>query len=74
MSVKQRVISSGIAVVIAASTTFFGSALAQKKISHAEAWRLCKAELDKERAPNTLVNNERYFRGGACMHRYGYRL
>lgn len=43
-------------------------------VSFAEAWRLCKAELDREHIPSVMTSNDRYLRGGACMRRYGYHF
>jgi hypothetical protein len=40
-----------------------------KKVTYEQAWKLCKAALDKE-GPMEL--NTRYFRGGACLAKYGY--
>lgn len=73
MSLGQRAFTAGLA---AALVTFLlgGAALGAKRITHAEAWRLCKAELDNARVHSQGVSNERYHRGAACMHRYGYRL
>lgn len=50
------------------------AAAAQKKISREEAWQKCKALLDKEKTPSQVTTNDRYLRGGACMHMYGYNL
>jgi hypothetical protein len=48
------------------------SAQKQKKVSHAEAWRICKAMLDKEGPATPLNTNDRYMRGGACLAKFGY--
>jgi hypothetical protein len=44
----------------------------QKKVSYEQAWKLCKAALDKEGPATPLNTNDRYIRGGACMAKFGY--
>lgn len=44
----------------------------QKRVSHAQAWKICKAALDKEGPATPLNTNDRYLRGGACMAKFGY--
>ena len=39
--------------------------------SYEQAWKLCKALLDKEKIP-AMNTNVRYLRGGACMKKFGY--
>jgi hypothetical protein len=73
MLLTQKALAGGLAVTLATSM-LVGAAFGAKRITHAEAWRLCKAELDNARVPSGGVSNERYHRGGACMHKYGYRL
>ncbi len=58
-----------------AFVVFFGfadNASAAKKVTYEQAWKLCKAKLDKEKIPAST--NERYVRGGACMKEYGYNF
>jgi len=63
------------AVTVATSLVGNAAAFAAKRVSYEEAWRLCKAELDREKIPGTLTStNERYLRGGACMKRYGHNF
>jgi len=73
MSLKQKLFAAGFIATLATSMTV-GAAFGAKKITYAEAWRLCKAELDNSRTYAGWVSNDRYLRGGACMHRYGYRF
>ena len=48
---------------------------AQKKVTYEEAWKLCKAQLDKSGARGTGISaNERHTRGAGCMKKYGYRI
>ena len=64
-------------VVIGAAFTMADtvSAASKNKVSFERAWKLCKAELDRDKIPNTTgQSNERYIRGGACMKKYGYEL
>jgi hypothetical protein len=49
--------------------------LPKKKVTYDEAWKLCKAELDKSGAPGTGISaNERHTRGAGCMQKYGYKI
>jgi hypothetical protein len=68
-----------ILMAVAASAIFTladsASAASKKKVSFEQAWKLCKAELDRDKVPNTTgQSNERYIRGGACMKKHGYEL
>jgi hypothetical protein len=64
----------GIVVSVCAAFAIPQAASAQskKKVSHAEAWRICKAALDKEGPATSLNTNDRYIRGGACLAKFGY--
>jgi hypothetical protein len=73
MSFRQKAFACGLAATLSAAL-LGGAAFGAKRITHAEAWRLCKVELDNAKIHGGGVSNERYFRGGACMHKYGYRL
>lgn len=73
MLLAQKAFAGGLALTLATSM-LVGAAFGAKRIPYAEAWRLCKAELDNARVHSGGVSNERYHRGGACMHKYGYRL
>lgn len=49
----------------------------QKKISYEEAFKRCKAFLDKEKgglASSTTNEQARTRRGAACMQKFGHRL
>jgi hypothetical protein len=62
----------GAVALTALFATASDSAFAAKKVSYEQAWKRCKALLDKE-MPSTAENqNERYLRGGACLKKYGY--
>jgi hypothetical protein len=50
------------------------AAASQKKITREQAWKLCKAQLDKEGTASNMTTNDRYLRGGACLQKYGYSL
>lgn len=73
MSPRQKTFVVGLAATIATSM-LAGGTLAAKKIPYAEAWRLCKAEIDSSGAHSAGVSNERYHRGSACMHKYGHHI
>ncbi len=48
-----------------------------KKISYEEAFRRCKAFMDKEKgslAAGTTADANKSTRGAACMRKFGYRL
>ncbi len=49
----------------------------QKKISYEEAFRRCKAFMDKEKGSlgaGTTSDANKSTRGAACMRKFGYRL
>jgi hypothetical protein len=73
---KSKLFIAFLAVALAAPLGFVDTALAAKKrVSYDEAWRLCKAQLDKSGAWGTgLAANERHTRGAGCMRKYGYRI
>jgi hypothetical protein len=73
---KSKLFIAFLAVALAAPLGFVHTALAAKKRgSYDEAWRLCKAQLDKSGAWGTgLAANERHTRGAGCMRKYGYRI
>ena len=73
MSLRQKALVAGLSATLA-TALFGGVALAAKRITYAEAWRLCKAEMDNDKVYSNWVSNDRYLRGGACMHKYGYRF
>ena len=73
MSLKQKAFAAGLAATLGTSL-LGGAALGAKHMTYAEAYRLCKVEVDSSRAHAAWVSNERFHRGAACMHKYGYRL
>jgi len=44
---------------------------AHKHLTYEEAYKRCKVHVDKLEAS---AQSQRYSRGAACMHAYGYRL
>lgn len=49
----------------------------QKKISYEEAFKRCKAFIDKEKgglAHSTINEQTRKSRGAACMQKFGHKL
>ena len=65
-----------LGVVVALSLAVAGPAFAAKKkpaphLSFEEAWAKCKIQVDKLQAD---AQSQRYSRGSACMHTYGYRI
>ncbi|MGA7345585.1 MAG: hypothetical protein WBY01_08485 [Pseudolabrys sp.] len=73
---KRKLLIAFLAVTLAAPLGFVDAAsAAKKKVTYDEAWKLCKAELDKSGAVGTSINpNERHTRGAGCMKKYGYRI
>lgn len=73
---KGKALGAAFAVstcaLFAMSVTASAQNTAQKKVSHAQAWKICKAALDKEGPATPLNTNDRYIRGGACMAKFGY--
>ena len=46
-----------------------------KKLSYEQAWAQCKQEISKTAPANESLNTAgRHAAGGACMHKYGFRL
>ena len=77
MTFKRKLFATLLAIMTVVGFVFSdnASAASKKKVSFEQAWKLCKAELDKDKIPNTSgMANERYIRGGACMKKYGYDL
>ena len=64
-----------IALSIAMPLGFADVAFAAKKppahITFEEAWARCKVHVDKLQAD---AQSQRYSRGAACMHMFGYRI
>jgi hypothetical protein len=75
MEWNMRKILSFMLVAVAASFVFVAESGAQaakpKKVSLAKAWSICKAALDRD-APASEDEKQRYYRGGACLEKYGY--
>jgi hypothetical protein len=74
---KSNLSRLGIALSIAVVFALPGSALAQKKISYEEAFKRCKAFMDKEKGSlgaGTTSDANKSTRGAACMKKFGHRL
>jgi hypothetical protein len=71
-------ISNRVAIVLpfAMLLALSGVASAQqgKKLSYEQAWAQCKQEIAKNVPGEAAASAGRYAAGGACMHKYGYRL
>jgi hypothetical protein len=69
-----------VALSIATALTLPGTAIAQqpqKKISYEEAFKRCKAFMDKEKGSlggGTTADANKSTRGAACMLKFGHRL
>lgn len=74
---KQKALLAILSVAIVAAPVMAGnaSAASKKKLSYEEAWAHCKALLDQEKQPGDQSSgHHRFFRGSACMHKYGYKI
>jgi hypothetical protein len=77
---KSNLLSLGAALSIAMALALPGTALAQKtqkKISYEEAFKRCKAFIDKEKgglAHSTTNEQTRMSRGAACMQKFGHKI
>jgi hypothetical protein len=77
MSSKQKALVAVLTIVmaVASGVVVNASAATKKKLSYEQAWAHCKALLDAERQPGDQSSgNHRFFRGSACMHKYGYKI
>jgi hypothetical protein len=69
-----------VALSMAMAFALPGAALAQqpkKKISYEEAFKRCKAFMDKEKGSlgaGTTADANKSTRGASCMKRFGHRL
>jgi hypothetical protein len=64
------VIALSVAVPLALADTAFAAKKAQP-LTFEQAWALCKVQVDKLAADQ---QSQRYSRGAACMHHYGFRI
>ena len=65
------------AILVCAVIAMPTVALAQKKITYEEAFRRCKAFMDKEKGSlgaGTTSDANKATRGASCMKRFGHRL
>jgi len=68
-------LSAVLAIALIGGVGYAGDALAKKKVSYDQAWKICKDQMDKDKIPGTTgQSNERYTRGAGCMKKYGYRI
>ncbi len=76
MTLRKSLVTTLFAIAVGGSFAVADqAAAATKKLTYAQAWAHCKALLDKEKTfGTTTMANERMIRGGACMHKYGYKL
>jgi hypothetical protein len=75
-----KVLHLAVAMSVSMVLAVPGAALAQapqKKISYEEAFRRCKAFMDKEKGSlgaGTTADANKTTRGAACMKKFGHRL
>ncbi len=76
MTLQKSLVTTLVAIALGGGFAVADqAAAATKKLTYEQAWAHCKALLDKEKTPGTTtMGNERMVRGGACMHKYGYKL
>jgi hypothetical protein len=75
---KAKVSNPAIAMLVLAPlvvTTSAASAKTKKAVhpTYHQAWTLCTKEMDRNHILRADAG-QRQAAGGACMHRYGYRL
>ena len=70
--------SLGVSVLTCVLVLAFAGAtdvFAQKKLTYEQAFAKCKEDVTKHvNAGEGMGTAARYARGGACMHKYGFRL
>lgn len=75
---KIRTVQLAIALSVCAAFATPTTAVAQKKkISYEEAFKRCKAFMDKEKGSlgaGTTADANKSTRGAACMRKFGHRL
>lgn len=75
---KTLLLAVGISIAVSfASPTIAPAQQAQKKISYEEAFKRCKAFMDKEKGSlggGTTSDANKSTRGAACMRKLGHRL
>jgi hypothetical protein len=70
---KSLICTGGIALAFAVAS--ITGAEAQKKMTYQEAFAKCKQEIGASAPGNeSLSTAARHSAGGACMHKYGFRL
>jgi hypothetical protein len=63
------VVALSIAVPFGVADAAYGTK--KKHLTYEEAYKKCKVHVDKLQAD---AQSQRYSRGSACMHMYGYKL
>jgi len=74
---KFRTVQLAVALSVWAALAAPTTASAQKKISYEEAFKRCKAFMDKEKGSlgaGTTSDANKSTRGAACMKKFGHRL
>lgn len=74
---KSLWIVAALSAVAAFAMPTAGAAAPKQKISYEEAFKRCKAYIDKEKggmAHSTTNELNRTRRGAACMQKFGYKL
>ena len=73
--IQEQVFTALLGTALVAAFGVIADAAAVKKMSYEEAYKHCKAFLDKEGSPGTGTQaNVRYTRGSACMKKFGHKL
>jgi hypothetical protein len=73
LTVVRIAAALAVSAVVAMPTV----ASAKKRISYEQAFKRCKAYIDKEKgglAHSTTNEATRFARGSACMRKFGYRI
>jgi hypothetical protein len=65
------VIALSIAMPLVASETALAAKKKPEHLTYEQAWARCKVHVDKLQRD---AQSQRYSRGAACMHMFGYRI
>ncbi|HWV55735.1 hypothetical protein [Pseudorhodoplanes sp.] len=77
MAASRTIQVVALSICAALALTAAASAQGSKKISYEEAFKRCKAFMDKEKGSlgaGTTADANKSSRGAACMKKFGHRL
>ena len=76
MTINRAIALTALAFAVGFAGMSDGALAAKKKVSLEQAWKICKARVDKQYGPNTSESSarNRYALGADCMKEYGYEI